>query len=168
MNHPQVRVLMVTGGPGVVREAQKTSKRSILAGPGNPPAVVDESADLELAGREIVRGGYLAEYFSYANLPVNLAISPLVLFVGTLVIVTLSTSITFLTALSIAAIASPAWADAIDGKWCNGAKSFEINGPMITMPSGRLRTAPPSAAFMQGASSQWLHIPGRNRASTIG
>ena len=56
MNHPQVRVLMVTGGPGVVKEAQKTSKRSILAGPGNPPVVVDANADLELAGREIVRG----------------------------------------------------------------------------------------------------------------
>jgi len=56
MNHPQVRILMVTGGPGVVAEAQKTSKRSILAGPGNPPVVVDPTADLELAGREIVRG----------------------------------------------------------------------------------------------------------------
>jgi aldehyde dehydrogenase len=56
MNHPQVRILMVTGGPGVVAEAQKTSKRSILAGPGNPPVVVDSTADLELAGREIVRG----------------------------------------------------------------------------------------------------------------
>jgi len=56
MNHPQVRVLMVTGGPGVVKEAQKTTKRSILAGPGNPPVVVDANADIELAGREIVRG----------------------------------------------------------------------------------------------------------------
>ncbi len=36
MNHPQVRILMVTGGPGVVAEAQKTSKRSILAGPRQP------------------------------------------------------------------------------------------------------------------------------------
>jgi acyl-CoA reductase-like NAD-dependent aldehyde dehydrogenase len=56
MNHPQVRILMITGGPGVVREAQKTPKRSICAGPGNPPVVVDANADLELAGREIVRG----------------------------------------------------------------------------------------------------------------
>jgi acyl-CoA reductase-like NAD-dependent aldehyde dehydrogenase len=56
MNHPQVRILMITGGPGVVREAQKTRKRAICAGPGNPPAVVDANADLELAGREIVRG----------------------------------------------------------------------------------------------------------------
>jgi len=56
MNHPEVRILMVTGGPGVVAEAQKTAKRSILAGPGNPPVVVDATADIELAGREIVRG----------------------------------------------------------------------------------------------------------------
>jgi len=56
MNHPDVRILLVTGGPGVVEEAQKTTKRGILAGPGNPPVVVDETADLELAGREIVRG----------------------------------------------------------------------------------------------------------------
>ena len=56
MNHPGVRILLVTGGPGVVEEARKTTKRGILAGPGNPPVVVDETADLELAGREIVRG----------------------------------------------------------------------------------------------------------------
>ena len=56
MNHEQVRILLVTGGPGVVEEARKTTKRSILAGPGNPPVVVDETADIELAGREIVRG----------------------------------------------------------------------------------------------------------------
>jgi acyl-CoA reductase-like NAD-dependent aldehyde dehydrogenase len=56
MNHPLVRILMITGGPGVVREAQKTRKRAICAGPGNPPVVVDANADLELAGREIVRG----------------------------------------------------------------------------------------------------------------
>ena len=56
MRHPRVRLLMVTGGPGVVREALKTDKRAITAGPGNPPVVVDETADLELAGREIVRG----------------------------------------------------------------------------------------------------------------
>jgi acyl-CoA reductase-like NAD-dependent aldehyde dehydrogenase len=56
MNHPGVRILLVTGGPGVVEEARKTRKRAILAGPGNPPVVVDETADLDLAGREIVRG----------------------------------------------------------------------------------------------------------------
>ena len=56
MNHPGVRILLVTGGPGVVKEALKTDKRAITAGPGNPPVVVDESADIGTAGREIVRG----------------------------------------------------------------------------------------------------------------
>jgi propionaldehyde dehydrogenase len=57
MAHPDVRVLLVTGGPGVVREALKTDKRAITAGPGNPPAVVDETADVDKAGADIVRGG---------------------------------------------------------------------------------------------------------------
>ncbi len=56
MTHPGVRVLLVTGGPAVVREALKSDKRAITAGPGNPPAVVDATADVERAGRDIVRG----------------------------------------------------------------------------------------------------------------
>jgi acyl-CoA reductase-like NAD-dependent aldehyde dehydrogenase len=56
MKHPDVRILMITGGPGVVAEARRSGKRAILAGPGNPPAVVDETADIELAAREIVLG----------------------------------------------------------------------------------------------------------------
>jgi aldehyde dehydrogenase len=56
MHHPDVRVLLVTGGPGVVQEALKTNKKAITAGPGNPPAVVDQTADVEAAGRDIVRG----------------------------------------------------------------------------------------------------------------
>jgi acyl-CoA reductase-like NAD-dependent aldehyde dehydrogenase len=56
MSHPGIRVLLVTGGPGVVREALKTDKRAITAGPGNPPAVVDQTADVERAAADIVRG----------------------------------------------------------------------------------------------------------------
>ncbi len=56
MTHPGVRVLLVTGGPAVVREALRSDKRAITAGPGNPPAVVDATADIERAGRDIVRG----------------------------------------------------------------------------------------------------------------
>src|SRR6266508_1014864 len=56
MHHPDVRVLLVTGGPAVVREALKTDKRAVTAGPGNPPAVVDQTADVEKAGRDIVAG----------------------------------------------------------------------------------------------------------------
>jgi aldehyde dehydrogenase len=56
MHHPGVRVLLVTGGPAVVREALKTDKRAITAGPGNPPAVVDETADIERAARDVIAG----------------------------------------------------------------------------------------------------------------
>ncbi|MBU0640668.1 MAG: aldehyde dehydrogenase EutE [Planctomycetes bacterium] len=56
MRHPGVNLLVVTGGPGVVREAMQSGKRAICAGPGNPPVVVDETADLEQAGRDIVAG----------------------------------------------------------------------------------------------------------------
>ncbi|MCB2222606.1 MAG: aldehyde dehydrogenase EutE [Actinobacteria bacterium] len=56
MHHPAIRVLLVTGGGGVVREALKTDKRAVAAGPGNPPAVVDETANIEAAARDIVAG----------------------------------------------------------------------------------------------------------------
>ena len=56
MHHREVRLLVVTGGPAVVREAMKSDKRAICAGPGNPPVLVDETADVDLAAREIVRG----------------------------------------------------------------------------------------------------------------
>ncbi|MBA3534648.1 MAG: aldehyde dehydrogenase EutE [Ardenticatenales bacterium] len=56
MRHPRARLLLVTGGGGVVVEAMRSGKRAITAGPGNPPVVVDESADIEQAGRSIVFG----------------------------------------------------------------------------------------------------------------
>ncbi len=57
MRHKLVNLLVVTGGPGVVKEAMGSGKRAICAGPGNPPVVVDETADFERAGRDIVKGG---------------------------------------------------------------------------------------------------------------
>jgi len=56
MGHPGVRILTVTGGSGVVRQAMTSGKRAICAGPGNPPVVVDATADLAHAGRNIVAG----------------------------------------------------------------------------------------------------------------
>jgi acyl-CoA reductase-like NAD-dependent aldehyde dehydrogenase len=56
MKHPLIRLLVVTGGPAVVAAAMNSGKRAICAGPGNPPAVVDASADLDQAGRNIVLG----------------------------------------------------------------------------------------------------------------
>lgn len=52
-----VRLLCVTGGPGIVGAAMKSGKRAICAGPGNPPVVVDETADLRKAARDIIVGG---------------------------------------------------------------------------------------------------------------
>ena len=54
--HPDIRLLLVTGGPGVVAEALKSSKKVIAAGPGNPPVVVDETAALPKAARDIIAG----------------------------------------------------------------------------------------------------------------
>jgi acyl-CoA reductase-like NAD-dependent aldehyde dehydrogenase len=59
MKHPDVRLLCVTGGPGVVQVAMNSGKKVIAAGPGNPPAVVDETADIEAAGAGIVAGASL-------------------------------------------------------------------------------------------------------------
>ena len=56
MNHPDVRVLLVTGGPGVVKAALRTPKKAITAGPGNPPVVVDQTADIAKAAKDIVTG----------------------------------------------------------------------------------------------------------------
>jgi aldehyde dehydrogenase len=56
MKHPNVRLLCVTGGPAVVQVAMNSGKKTIAAGPGNPPCVVDETADLVDAGRGIVAG----------------------------------------------------------------------------------------------------------------
>jgi len=56
MRHPGVRILVITGGGGVVKEAMNSGKRAICAGPGNPPVMVDDTADLERAGEFIVKG----------------------------------------------------------------------------------------------------------------
>jgi aldehyde dehydrogenase len=55
-DHRTIRLLCVTGGPAVARAALKSPKRAIVAGPGNPPVVVDETADLDNAARSIIAG----------------------------------------------------------------------------------------------------------------
>lgn len=54
--HKDVNLLVVTGGPFVARAALAQKKRAIVAGPGNPPVVVDETADLDIAARSIITG----------------------------------------------------------------------------------------------------------------
>ena len=56
MTHPQIDLISVTGGHRVVEFATKTGKRVIAGGPGNPPVVVDETADLDHAAQCIIRG----------------------------------------------------------------------------------------------------------------
>ena len=55
-NHRGVKLICVTGGPAVARAALQASKRAIVAGPGNPPVVVDETADLDRAAHAIIYG----------------------------------------------------------------------------------------------------------------
>ena len=52
-----IKLICVTGGPAVARAAMNSGKRAIVAGPGNPPVVVDETADLDRAARSIIEGG---------------------------------------------------------------------------------------------------------------
>lgn len=59
MKHPKVRLVVVTGGGGVVKAAMNSGKKAICAGPGNPPVVVDETADIAKAGKDIVAGASL-------------------------------------------------------------------------------------------------------------
>lgn len=56
MQHPKIRMLVATGGPGIVKTVLSSGKKAIGAGAGNPPAVVDETADIERAARDIVDG----------------------------------------------------------------------------------------------------------------
>ncbi|MSU33539.1 MAG: aldehyde dehydrogenase EutE [Pedosphaera sp.] len=54
--HDAVRLLLVTGGPGVVKAAMETGKRAVCAGPGNPPVYVDDTACMKRAAKAIIQG----------------------------------------------------------------------------------------------------------------
>ncbi|MCX5751100.1 MAG: aldehyde dehydrogenase EutE [Candidatus Saganbacteria bacterium] len=56
MKHPDIKLLVVTGGPDVVRTAMASGKKVIAAGPGNPPVIVDETAEIDEAAKDIVTG----------------------------------------------------------------------------------------------------------------
>jgi propionaldehyde dehydrogenase len=56
MKHPDIALLSTTGGPGVVSAALASGKRALGAGAGNPPVVVDETADIRKAAKDIVDG----------------------------------------------------------------------------------------------------------------
>jgi propionaldehyde dehydrogenase len=56
MSHPSIKMISATGGPGVVKAALSSGKPAIGAGPGNPPVLVDETADLRKAAIDIIMG----------------------------------------------------------------------------------------------------------------
>lgn len=56
MKHKDIALLVATGGPGVVTAVLSSGKRGIGAGAGNPPALVDETADIRKAAEDIVNG----------------------------------------------------------------------------------------------------------------
>ncbi len=56
MEHPDIPLLAITGGEAVVKVAMKTGKKVIAAGPGNPPVIVDDTADIPQAAKDIVAG----------------------------------------------------------------------------------------------------------------
>ena len=56
MKHKDIPLIAATGGPGVVTAVLSSGKRGIGAGAGNPPALVDETADVRKAAADIVNG----------------------------------------------------------------------------------------------------------------
>ncbi|MCT4605792.1 MAG: aldehyde dehydrogenase EutE [Marinisporobacter sp.] len=56
LKHEKINMICATGGPGIVKIALSCGKKAIGAGAGNPPAVVDETADIKKAAKNIVDG----------------------------------------------------------------------------------------------------------------
>jgi len=54
--HPKVNMLVATGGPGVVKVVLASGKKAVAAGGANPPVVVDETANIEKAAVDIIKG----------------------------------------------------------------------------------------------------------------
>ncbi len=77
MQSPIVRMLVATGGPGVVKALLSSGKKAIGAGAGNPPVIVDDTADIAKAAQDIVNGSSFdnnlpciaeKECFAFANI----------------------------------------------------------------------------------------------------
>ena len=56
IKHKDIPLIVATGGPGVVTTVLSSGKRGIGAGAGNPPVLVDDTADIKKAARDIVNG----------------------------------------------------------------------------------------------------------------
>ncbi len=54
MNHPDVDLILATGGPGMVKSAYSCGKPALGVGAGNAPALIDETADIKTAVSSII------------------------------------------------------------------------------------------------------------------
>jgi acetaldehyde dehydrogenase/alcohol dehydrogenase len=54
MQHPDINLIIATGGPGMVRAACTSGHPSLSVGSGNTPALIDETADIEMAVSSIL------------------------------------------------------------------------------------------------------------------
>lgn len=54
MNHPDVALILATGGAGMVRAAYSCGKPALGVGPGNVPCFIDKTAELEQAVTDLI------------------------------------------------------------------------------------------------------------------
>ena len=54
MKHPNIDCILATGGPGMVKAAYSSGNPALGVGPGNTPAVIDETADIKMAVSSIL------------------------------------------------------------------------------------------------------------------
>ena len=54
MQHPEIKLILATGGPGMVKAAYSSGHPSLGVGAGNTPAIIDASADIRTAVSSIL------------------------------------------------------------------------------------------------------------------
>ena len=54
LHHPDINCILATGGPGMVKSAYSSGKPALGVGPGNVPAIIDETADIKMAVSSIL------------------------------------------------------------------------------------------------------------------
>ncbi|TCK92778.1 acetaldehyde dehydrogenase /alcohol dehydrogenase AdhE [Natranaerovirga hydrolytica] len=54
MHHPEVSLILATGGSGMVKSAYSTGKPALGVGPGNVPCFIEKSADIERAATDLI------------------------------------------------------------------------------------------------------------------
>ena len=54
LHHPDIACILATGGPGMVKAAYSSGKPALGVGPGNVPAIIDETANIQMAVSSIL------------------------------------------------------------------------------------------------------------------